>query len=50
MPNTPLQNEETKTQTTEEAPYLKGTFIAVLIVGACLVATWLGVWGLFLNR
>ncbi|MFC0523215.1 cytochrome c oxidase subunit 2A [Pontibacillus salicampi] len=52
MNHTPLgeQKPELKTKPQPEASYLKGTFIAVLFVGAFLIVTWIGVWGLFLNR
>ncbi|KGX87916.1 cytochrome c oxidase subunit 2A [Pontibacillus litoralis] len=44
-----LQDPKVET-TSKEAPFLKGTFIAVLFIGAFLIVSWVGVWGLFLNR
>ncbi|CAM5780063.1 MULTISPECIES: hypothetical protein [Brevibacillus] len=33
-----------------ESQNLKGTFIAVLLVGAIILLSWFGVFGLFLGR
>ncbi|USG66254.1 cytochrome c oxidase subunit 2A [Brevibacillus ruminantium] len=51
---------ETKTETQRqleeakklkpESQDLKGTFIAVLLVGAIILLSWFGVFGLFLDR
>ncbi|MGN7471001.1 cytochrome c oxidase subunit 2A [Brevibacillus sp. SAFN-007a] len=40
--------KEKKTQPEQEE--LKGTFVAVLIVGGTILVGWLGVFGLFLER
>ncbi len=50
MAKTQLNDPNTQTKTQAEEADLKGTFIAVLFVGAFLVVTWFGVWGIFVNR
>lgn len=34
----------------DEEENLKGTFISVMILGGFIIASWLGVWLLFLSR
>ncbi|KYD09214.1 cytochrome c oxidase subunit 2A [Heyndrickxia sporothermodurans] len=41
---------QSKKKVKEEPTSLKGTLIAVFIVGAFLVISWLAVFGLYLNR
>lgn len=50
MAKTQLNDPNTQTKVQAEEADLKGTFIAVLFVGAFLVVTWFGVWGIFVNR
>ncbi|MGG4452471.1 MULTISPECIES: cytochrome c oxidase subunit 2A [Brevibacillus] len=42
------KSKSSKLQTNQED--LKGTFVAVLIVGGIILVGWLGVFGLFLDR
>ncbi|MFF0829613.1 cytochrome c oxidase subunit 2A [Brevibacillus sp. NPDC003359] len=42
------KSKSSKLQTNQED--LKGTFVAVLIVGGIILFGWLGVFGLFLDR
>ncbi|WP_139488711.1 cytochrome c oxidase subunit 2A [Brevibacillus dissolubilis] len=44
-----VKKTQPKTQPNQE-PSLKGTFISVLLLGAFIVATWFGVFNLFINR
>ncbi|MFD1018436.1 cytochrome c oxidase subunit 2A [Thalassobacillus hwangdonensis] len=48
MPNAELKKEHAAHG--KEEPKLKGTFISVMIVGALLILSWVGVFGLFLAR
>ncbi|MFS8631073.1 MAG: cytochrome c oxidase subunit 2A [Bacillales bacterium] len=45
----PERIEEQVTQQHEEHD-LKGTFVSVMILGAFLLVSWLGVWSLYLAR
>ncbi|MEJ8548301.1 cytochrome c oxidase subunit 2A [Brevibacillus borstelensis] len=38
------------TKKTQPEQNLKGTFVAVLLVGAIILLSWFGVFGLFLGR
>ncbi|GIN85718.1 hypothetical protein J6TS2_21040 [Heyndrickxia sporothermodurans] len=42
--------KQPKKDVNTETASLKGTLIAVFIVGAFIVLSWLGVFGLYLNR
>ncbi|MBO8155003.1 MAG: cytochrome c oxidase subunit 2A [Bacillaceae bacterium] len=39
-----------KTSNSAHEPNLKGTMTAVMFVGAFLIISWFGVWGIFLSR
>ncbi|GAA0431870.1 hypothetical protein GCM10008983_05570 [Lentibacillus halophilus] len=44
------QNKPDK-ETSDHASYsLKGTFISVMLVGAFIIVSWAGVYGLFISR
>ncbi|RYG73144.1 cytochrome c oxidase subunit 2A [Lentibacillus lipolyticus] len=49
MPQQLKQQNEEK-QGTEEGISLKGTFTAVMLLGAFIIVSWVGVWALFLSR
>lgn len=51
MPNTQIEtSKKTEVKTSHDEPNLKGTFIAVMALGAFLIITWFTVWGLFIAR
>ncbi|RKO62187.1 cytochrome c oxidase subunit 2A [Caldibacillus debilis] len=52
MAKAALQNdtEKKKWKDAEESGNLKGTFVAVMTMGVLIIAAWLGVFQLFLNR
>lgn len=50
MPKTQLNHPNKKTNEKEEENELKGTFISVMLLGGFIIATWVGVWALFLSR
>ncbi|TRY24163.1 cytochrome c oxidase subunit 2A [Brevibacillus sp. LEMMJ03] len=47
---TRTESQHQAKQTQPEQENLKGTFAAVLLVGAFILLSWFGVFGLFLNR
>ncbi|HLR15138.1 MAG TPA: cytochrome c oxidase subunit 2A [Bacillota bacterium] len=50
MTQAPIREPETKGKKDEEENEFKGTFIAVMLLGLFLIASWVGVWILFLVR
>jgi hypothetical protein len=46
----PPQKASTGKQTQPETDSLKGTFAAVLMIGAFILLSWFGAFGLFLDR
>jgi|HigsolmetaAR204D_1030405.scaffolds.fasta_scaffold02609_7 hypothetical protein len=52
MAKAALQNdtEKKKWKDAEESGNLKGTLVAVMTMGVLIIAAWLGVFQLFLNR
>lgn len=46
-----MKNKNPKQQKINESPiHFKGTFIAVMLLGVFLVASWFGIYALFLSR
>jgi len=45
-----LKKKQKQPAPQKETEFLKGTFVAVLILGGIILLSWFGVFGLFLER
>lgn len=50
MPKPQLDQKTLLNEKAEEKNVLKGTFVSVMTLGIFIIASWLGVWILYLSR